>query len=83
MKQTPEILREYDAIIRDQFTKGIVEAVDDSDGKPELHHYLPHHAVIRQDRETTKLRVVYDASAHSNGPSLNDCLHTVSGSSEP
>ena len=39
-------------------------------------HYLPHHAVIRQDKETTKLRVVYDASAKSDGPSVNNCLYT-------
>lgn len=38
-------------------------------------HYLPHHGVIREDKLTTKLRVVYDASAKNNGPSLNDCLY--------
>ena len=39
--------------------------------------YLPHRAVVRENAETTKLRVVYDASAHAhnNAPSLNDCLH--------
>ena len=35
-------------------------------------HYLPHHGVIKEDKSTLKLRVVYDAS--SNSPSLNDCL---------
>ena len=31
--------------------------------------------MIRQDKETTKLRIVYDASAKSDSASLNDSLH--------
>ena len=39
-------------------------------------HYIPHHAVIRTDRPTTKLRVAYNASAKSDGVALNDCMYT-------
>ena len=52
----------------------IIENTEDSIDKKM--HYLPHHAVFRHDRHTTKVRVVYDASARSSGPSLNDCLYT-------
>ena len=38
-------------------------------------HYLPHHEVIREDKQTTQLRVVFDASPKIVGPSLNECLH--------
>ncbi|XP_018400225.1 PREDICTED: uncharacterized protein LOC108777761 [Cyphomyrmex costatus] len=37
--------------------------------------YLPHHAVLREDKSTTKLRVVFDASCPtSTGVALNDIL---------
>jgi hypothetical protein len=78
LKNDPHLLNEYERIISDQLKKGIVEPVIETtpvEGK--LIHYLPHHGVVRQDKATSKLRIVYDASAKVQGhPSLNDCLHT-------
>lgn len=38
-------------------------------------YYIPHHAVVKRDGDTSKLRVVFDASAKSSsGVSLNDIL---------
>ena len=76
LKQSTDILHEYDTIIKNQLQQGIVEVVGTCDktvaGRV---HYLPHHAVVRKDKETTKVRVVYDVSVRSTGCSLNECLH--------
>ena len=57
---------------------GIIEEVKEEKSTERFSenvHYLPHHAVLRQDRETTKVRIVYDGSAKTSGKSsLNDCL---------
>ena len=79
LNKTPEVLKEYDDIIQEQLASGIIEKVPNPEVErrnKENVHYLPHHAVIRQNRETTKLRIVYDGSAKSPGQdrSLNDCL---------
>lgn len=39
-------------------------------------YFIPHHTVLKSDSHTTKLRVVFDASAkNTTGISLNDALH--------
>ncbi|KAH3871865.1 hypothetical protein DPMN_035080 [Dreissena polymorpha] len=45
MKNKPEMIRKYAAVIEDQYDKEIIEKVEvnSSDG---LMHYLPHHAVV-------------------------------------
>ena len=41
------------------------------------HFYLPMHSVVKQSSTSTKLRVVFDGSAHtSTGASLNNILHS-------
>ncbi|GFX66972.1 DUF1758 domain-containing protein [Trichonephila clavipes] len=40
--------------------------------------YLPHHAVIRSDKTTSRIRIVFDGSAHEDGHSLlNQSLYTL------
>ncbi|XP_065675665.1 uncharacterized protein LOC136091879 [Hydra vulgaris] len=66
----------YNDIIKEQLLNGTVEQVLSNKSKVALVHYLPHRPGIREDKVTTKLRIVFDASATSSGPSLNDCLHS-------
>ena len=51
LKQRPSILRDYNATIKEQLSKEIVEQTDESESSVTgpMHH-IPHHAVIRQDR---------------------------------
>ena len=74
LKKDPNILTKYDAVIREQIECGSVVPVNQDDSTTNRVHYIPHHAVLRHDKATTKLRVVYDASANTDGLSLNDCL---------
>ena len=68
-------MEQYDKVVRDQWQEGIIEEAAEVTTNQEF--YLPNKGVIRESSETTKLRVVYDASARSNpaSPSLNQCLN--------
>ena len=70
LKKDPDLLRDCDKIIRDQEQTRIVERVPEEESNSNVDkgqvYYSPHHAVIRKDRETTKVRIVYDGSAKSS-----------------
>ncbi|GFR03292.1 DUF1758 domain-containing protein [Trichonephila clavata] len=72
-----EFFCEYKDVIDNYVREGIVErtscdSLSDSQG-----FYLPHHAVIRSDKTTSRLRIVFDGSAHEDGhSSLNQSLYT-------
>ena len=76
MRSKPDLMKRYDAIIQDQLNKEFIEKGNSTfaDGTT---HYLPHHAVINPLKPTTKLRIVYDASARTRkeNKSLNECLY--------
>lgn len=71
----PESCQTYVDVLEGHRNMGIIETAPD-DCKVGETHYLPHHGVMKEESSTTKLRVVFDASAKSkkNVPSLNDCL---------
>ena len=76
LKDHPEILKQYGHVLREQLQSGVVELVPQYQiPQPGSVHCLPHRAVVRFDRNITKVRVAYDASSKLFGPSLNDCLH--------
>ena len=77
LKEHPILLKEYKSIIEDQEKRGIIERVADEEENPlGQTHYLPHHPVVRQDKSTTKVRIVYDASASTGkGVSLNQSVY--------
>lgn len=78
LKGDVSLFRRFNEVIQDYLQQGICERAPEpkqSHGvyDSNIEYYLAHHAVIREDKVTTKLRVVFDASSHEDGfPSLND-----------
>ena len=63
----PEVKKEHNNLFESQKISHIIERVESSGQVGEV-TYLPHRAVVRENKSTTKVRVVYDASAKNKGP---------------
>ena len=67
------MLKIYDEVIKEQVGSGVVGSANCELTVGEVTD-IPHRAVIRSDRKTTKVRIVFDASAKNKWNSLNECL---------
>ena len=77
LQRSPELAKQYSEFFKEFRDLGHLEVVpaDQIHTPCSEHYYLPHHAVFKESSSTTKLRVVFDASAKtSTGISLNDTL---------
>lgn len=71
-----KLVEKNDNIIQNQVTLGIIEKV--TNNRPNTtKHYISQHPVINPEITSTKVRVVYDASAkpNRNQKSLYECLY--------
>ncbi|GFW11041.1 uncharacterized protein TNCV_275731 [Trichonephila clavipes] len=77
-KNDSSLFEDYKLVVNNYLSEKIIERVPFEEEN--LKHnifYLPHRAVIRTDKTTSKLLIVFDASSHAKAQlSLNDCLHT-------
>lgn len=73
-KKSPDLKREYTKVINDYIEQGHMERIPERERETKS-VYLPHHAVVRTDKETSRTRVVFDASCKgTNNISLNEEL---------
>ncbi|XP_067667337.1 uncharacterized protein [Haliotis asinina] len=73
--KNPSVAEVYNKTLSDYHAKGYIRIVSANEDTSDSQWFLPHFPVIRPDRSTTKVRVVFDASAKCQGTSLNDIIH--------
>ena len=72
--KNPELFLKYKQFLQEYLDLNHMSKVEFKDIQ-NPRYFLPHHPVFKADSSTTKLRVVFDASARSSTNfSLNDCL---------
>ncbi|XP_073831620.1 uncharacterized protein [Musca autumnalis] len=70
-------MAEYDQVLDEYIQlKHMIPIQTPSSSDNPSHYYMPHHSVVKPERSTKKVGVVFNASApSSNGQSLNEILH--------
>ncbi|XP_075150607.1 uncharacterized protein LOC142224703 [Haematobia irritans] len=80
LEKSPELRTEYSNVLGEYLILDHMESTTSTelyDKSGYCSYYLPHHAVVKPERASTKVRVVFNASKKtSTGFSLIDILHT-------
>ena len=74
LSQVVGLVRSYNIIFSQYLEKGYTRKVENLKEDPNIWHLL-HFLVIRKDKTTTELRIVFDAAVKTNGVCLNDAIH--------
>ena len=67
-----DIMNAYSHVFEEYQKKGYIKKIAKSESNAQW--FLPHFPVIRPDKDTTKVRVVFDAAMKCEGKSLNDAI---------
>ncbi|XP_065082642.1 uncharacterized protein LOC135705019 [Ochlerotatus camptorhynchus] len=77
LSRAPDLRSQYCEFMREYQLLGHCKEIREEEDVSELpRYYLPHHAVFKLASSSTKVRVVFDASAKSSKYSLNDVMKT-------
>ena len=66
-----KLAQAYQPVVEDYLSKGYIREVPVDEPKPPSEWFLPQFPVVRPEKATTKVRVVFDGSAQQNRKSLN------------
>ena len=61
-------------VIKAHEEKGYIRQLSKAEAQQKKCWYLPHFAIVRPQKTTTKVRIVFDAAANCGGLSLNDAI---------
>ncbi|XP_063590241.1 uncharacterized protein LOC134767126 [Penaeus indicus] len=78
LDKDPQLKKQYSEVFTGYEEEGIIEEVPSNEVlSSQPTYYMPHRPVVKESSASTKIRLVFDASAASyNGISLNDCLES-------
>lgn len=70
----PDIAKQYQSTLDQYVEMCYIRKIPETEKQPPQKWYLPHFPVVHPEKTTTKVRIVFDASAKYNEISMNDTI---------